>query len=86
MPISRSARAITPTASPSAASGARLKLSVTARNCSWWATTSGAVVCSKRAIAPSGTIGLPEIEAMIGAAFEVNELDCASAAMPEAGT
>ncbi len=49
MPISRSAASIAATASLSEACGARLKLMVTAGNCSWCAITSGAVVCSKRA-------------------------------------
>ena len=44
MPIARSADAMMLTASPSAAPGARLKLSVTEGNCSWCAIASGAVV------------------------------------------
>ena len=59
---------------------------VTAGNCSWWAMTSGAVVCSKRAIALSGTIELPDIAGMTLGELEVSEVDCACAAMPEAGT
>src|SRR5262249_39816798 len=86
MPTSRSAWDIALTASLSAAWGARLKLIVTAGNCSSWATTKGAVVCSNRANVLSGTIGLPETPGMMVGAFAVSDVDWATAAIPDEGT
>src|SRR4051812_36955166 len=47
------------TASLSADPRGRLKLIVTDGNCSWWASASGAEMCSKRAKVESGTWLLP---------------------------
>ena len=41
--------------------------------------TSGAVPCSKRAKALSGTIVLPDAVGMLAGEVEVNEVDCATA-------
>ena len=77
MPMSRSAAVIAATASLSAASGARLKLIVTAGNCSWCAMTSGAVAYSKRAKAQSGTCVAPAVCGWLsGVAPAVSEVDC----------
>ncbi len=43
IPISRAAWFTASTASPSATPGCRLKLSVTAGNCPWWAIDSGPI-------------------------------------------
>jgi hypothetical protein len=51
------------TASLSEASGARLKLMVSAGNWSWWVTASGAVVYEIDAMASSGTCA-PLVEGM----------------------
>ncbi len=47
------------TASPSALPSGRLNESVTAGNCPWWLTLSGAVETSYLATAPSGTRAPP---------------------------
>ena len=59
------------TASPSAAPGARLKLSVTDGNCSWCAIASGAVVRLISAKALSGTcvFDAPGTKLLSGCAF-----------------
>ena len=54
-PICRVAASTTLTASPSAASGARLKESVVAGNCPWWVTASGVGVAETLAMLGSGT-------------------------------
>ena len=56
------------TASPRAAPGARLKLSVTEGNCSWWAIESGAVVRTISAIALKGicALALPVVAVLTG--------------------
>ncbi len=69
MPMSVSAAEMAATASPSEAPGARLKLSVTAGNCSSCMTASGAVVRSTVATVLSGT-RLTEAVGRIGR-FEV---------------
>ena len=79
MPMVRSAREIAATASLSAPPAARLKLMVTAGNCSWWAMTNGAVVFSKRANVLSGTIGLPDTPGITVGEVEVSEVGWATA-------
>jgi len=85
--MSCSVAEITETASLSAAFGARLKLMVTAGNCSWCEISSGAVVYMNYAMALNGICAAPSVvSSWVGEAPAVNEVWAAAAWVPAAGT